>query len=60
MLMNPEAIGSSPGTAGAATDLASPAAQEQAAQFDQLIQSVGAGLMTVALDDLLKLANEDV
>jgi hypothetical protein len=45
---------------GAVSDLASPAAAQQAAEFDQLITGIATGLLSIVIEDGIKIANEDL
>jgi hypothetical protein len=58
MLMIPDITASSP--TAATTDLNSGAAQQQAAEFDQLIAGIATAVLGIALEDMIKVANEDL
>ena len=49
-----------PSLTGNSTDLNSAAAQQQAAEFDQLIGGIATAVLSVAIEDLIKVANEDL
>ncbi len=59
--MNPTSIG--PNSLSAfdpnATDLGAPQTQASAAEFDKLITGMAAGLMSVVLEDMIRLAGSD-
>jgi hypothetical protein len=58
--MNPDSISSSPATTAASTDLTSDAAQQSAAEFDQIIAGIGTAAMTVILDEAMRMSTEDL
>jgi hypothetical protein len=59
--MNPDAIGQSPALPGTSpTDLNSAEAQQQAAEFDQLFVGMATAVMSVVIEDLIKVGNEDI
>jgi hypothetical protein len=45
---------------GAVSDLGSPAAAQQAAEFDQLIAGIATSVLSIVLEDGIKIANEDL
>lgn len=60
--MNPDAINPTSPASGTAspTDLASPQSQQQAAEFDQLFVGMATAVMSVVIEDLIKIGNEDI
>jgi hypothetical protein len=47
-------------TTSAVTDLSSADAALQAAEFDQLILGIATGLLSIVIEDGIKIANEDM
>lgn len=58
--MIPDSIGAASQVPSSVTDLNSAEAQQQGAEFDQLIGGIATAVLSIALEDLIKVANEDL